>query len=119
MKKKILLVVRIFVILIFLYGVYMLSTFSLFDDEIILIEEITLSSKNYDLKIYHIPSNATNQSYIQIRKTDNEVEEVLGSYERYNSLSEYEILDSDSLSISLKNTNLLNSSVKKIKIKLP
>ena len=47
---------------------------------------IDIPNKNYKLKVVYIPSNATIQSSIQIRKlqTNNKTEELLQDYERYN-----------------------------------
>ena len=64
-------------VFLLLFGIYKLSTFAIFDEEFKEIETIRIPNKNYTIKIYHIPSNASSQSYIQIRKSENGVEEVL------------------------------------------
>jgi hypothetical protein len=69
------------VIIIFMCGyvIYRLSTFTLFDDDCVVIKEINVPKKDYKLNIYYIPSNATNQSYIQVRTQIGKRETVLVS----------------------------------------
>lgn len=78
-------------VFLLLFGIYKLSTFAIFDEEFKVIETISIPNKNYTIKIYHIPSNASSQSYIQIRKSENGVEEVLQNYDRYDHISGYSI----------------------------
>ncbi|MFM9949538.1 MAG: hypothetical protein ACKV1O_16490 [Saprospiraceae bacterium] len=101
-----------------IYGIYKLANFSIFDDEFKVIEQIDIPNKEYSLKIHYIPSNASSQSYIQIRKFEKNVEEVLESYERYNYLNEYEIIGQDTLSLLISDTSRINTE-KEVKIKLP
>ena len=89
--KKILLGLGVGILILLVFGVYKLSTFSLFNDEFKVVESIQVPDKNYTIKIYHIPSNASSQSYIQIRKIEDGVEEVLESYERFDHLDSYSI----------------------------
>jgi len=93
-------------------------TFSLFDDEFKVIKQIDVPNKKYFLRIYYIPSNASSQSYIQVRKIENGVEEVLESYERYNYLKRYSIIGQDTLSLLISDTTQINKE-EEIKIKLP
>jgi len=52
---------------------------------------IEVPNKLYKLRIVHIPSNATIQSSIQVRKLNiNKGEELLQDYERYNYLENYQ-----------------------------
>ena len=53
-------------VFLLLFGIYKLSTFAIFNEEFKEIETIRIPNKNYTIKIYHIPSNASSQSYIQI-----------------------------------------------------
>lgn len=115
MKKTISIII---ILTIAVYGVFKLVTFELFDDNFTLIEEIQIKDKDYKLKIIFFPSNATIQSSIQVRTVENDVEEVIGDYERYNFLESYEIKN-DSLFIVLNDTMRAHVKVKKIKIKLP
>ena len=78
-------------VFLLLFGIYKLSTFAIFDEEFKEIETIRIPNKNYMIKIYHIPSNASSQSYIQIRKSENGVEEVLQNYDRYDHINSYSI----------------------------
>ena len=68
--KTLLGIVAVFLLL---FGIYKLLTFAIFDEEFKIIETISIPNKNYTIKIYHIPSNASSQSYIQIRKSENGV----------------------------------------------
>jgi len=67
---------------------------------------IDIPNKLYRLRIVHIPSNATIQSSIQIRKVYNNKkdEEVLQNYERYNYLESYKLLSDTALMIVIKDT---------------
>lgn len=105
--------------LLVVYGVYELSMFSIFDDEFKVIETISVPNKNYLLKVYYIPSNASSQSYIQVRKIENGIEEVLESYERYNYLESFEIMENDTINLIISDTSQLNTVNKEVRIKLP
>lgn len=113
--KKILLGFSVGIIILLVFGIYKLSIFTLFDDEFKVIESIKIPNKNYTLKIYHIPSNASSQSYIQIRKIEDGVEEVLESYERFNHLDSYS-LEKDTLVLTISDLVLSKSEVKKFKL---
>lgn len=113
--KKILLGLGVGILILLVFGVYKLSTFSLFNDEFKVVESIQVPDKNYTIKIYHIPSNASSQSYIQIRKIEDGVEEVLESYERFDHLDSYSI-ERDTLIITISDLALSKSEVKKFKL---
>ena len=100
--KTLLGIVAVFLLL---FGIYKLSTFAIFDEEFKEIEAISIPNKNYTIKIYHIPSNASSQSYIQIRKSENGVEEVLQNYDRYDHINGYSIRK-DTLKLKLGNSIL-------------
>lgn len=68
---------------------------------------VNVPNQSYKLRIVHMPSNATIQSSIQVRKSYNnnkEGEEVLQDYERYNSLEGYKLIDDTALMIVIKDT---------------
>ena len=92
----------IVVVFLLLLGIYKLLTFAIFDEEF---KEIRIPNKSYTIKIYHIPSNASSQSYIQIRKSENGVEEVLQNYDRYDHINGYSIRK-DTLKLKLGNSIL-------------
>lgn len=102
--KKIFIVLGIVFLLAILYGIYKLSTFSLFDSDIKQVQEIRIPNKNYLLKIYYVPSNATTQSYIQVRKVENGKEEVIGSFERYNFVDTYKVINETTFMIVVRDT---------------
>ncbi len=113
--KKILLGLGVGILIFLAFGIYKLSTFSLFDVEFKVVESIQVPDKKYNIKIYHIPSNASSQSYIQIRKIEDGVEEVLESYERFDHLDSYSI-ERDTLIIKISDLALSKSEVKKFKL---
>lgn len=107
------------ILVIFLiYGIYNLASFSIFDDEILLLEQIDIPGKEYDLRIYHIPSNASSQSYLQVREINNGVESVLESYKNYNFIDSYKLLLPDTFNLIISDTSKVNSR-KEVKILLP
>lgn len=111
-SKKILLGLGAGVLILLIFGIYKLSTFTLFDDEFKVIESIQIPNKNYLIKVYHIPSNASSHSYIQIRKFENGVEEILESYERFDHLESYS-LEKDSLALTISILGFSKSEVTK------
>lgn len=113
--KKILLGLVVGVLILLLFGIYKLSTFTLFDDEFKVVESIKIPDRSYTIKIYHIPSNASSQSYIQIRKIENGVEKVLESYERFDHLDSYS-LEKDTLVLTISELALSKSEVKKFQL---
>lgn len=110
--KKILLGLGAGVLILLLFSVYQLSIFSIFGDEFKVIESIKIPDRSYILKIYHIPSNASSQSYIQVRKIKNATEEVLESYERFDHLDSY-FLTKDTLVLKISDLASSKSEVKK------
>ena len=116
-RKAFFIGIGVVVTLLIVYGSYKMVTFSLFDDEFKVIKQIDVPNKKYFLRIYYIPSNASSQSYIQVKKIENGVEEVLESYERHNYLKRYSI-GQDTLSLLISDTTQINKE-KEIKIKLP
>ena len=116
--KRIFIVLGITAIVIAFYGVYKLSIFSIFDDEFELIEEIKIPNKSYNLRVYYIPSNASSQSYIQVRKFKNNIEEILQNYKMFNYLNSYKVLGQDTLKLSISDTSQVGSK-KEVKLKLP
>ena len=114
MKKRYYIAAFLIALMSFIF--YKISTFEIFDDEICLLKEFQIQGENYQLRIYSIPSNATIQSAIQIRKYNDGVEEVLKSYEKYNELKECYI-KSDTLILNISGVNKINPS-QKIKFKI-
>jgi len=102
-------------VILLVFSIYELSTFTLFDDEFKVVESVKVPDKNYTIKIYHIPSNASSQSYIQIRKIEDGVEEVLESYERFDHLDSYS-LEKDTLVLTISDLAFSKSEVKKFQL---
>lgn len=107
-----------FGVFLFFFWIYKLSTFTLFDYNFEVIKSIKIPNKNYILKICHIPSNATSQSYIQIRKIENGVEDVLKNYERFNHLDYYAI-EKDTLILQISDSDTSQAVVELKKLRLP
>jgi hypothetical protein len=115
--KKIFIGLGIAFLLFLFYVIYQLATFLIFDNKIKVIQEIKIPNKNYSLKVYYIPSNATTESYIQVRKMENNVEEILKSYERFSYLNNYKIIG-DTLSLSISDTSNVSAPIVDVKLKL-
>lgn len=107
-----------FGVFLFFFCIYKLSTFTLFDHNFEVVESIKIPNKNYILKIYHIPPNATSQSYIQIRRIENGVEDVLENYERFNHLDYYAI-EKDTLILQISDSDRGKAVVELKKLRLP
>lgn len=114
--RKVILGIGLGGLTLLLFGIYKLTTFTLFDDEFKIVESIKIPERNYIINIYHIPSNASSQSYIQIRKVEKGVEEVLESYERFDHLDSF-CLKKDTLLLTISDLALSKSEV--IKFPLP
>ena len=115
--KRIFIVLGIATFVFVFYGVYRLYKFNIFNDEFRVIQEIKIPNKRYLIRIYYIPPNASSQSYIQVRKFENDTEKVLQSYERFNYLNNYELLHQDILKLSISDTSQAGL-IKEIKLKL-
>jgi len=83
MRKKLIILFILVSVITIIYFVYKVSTFSMFDVEISQVVEIGVPHKPYKIGVFYLPSNASSQSYIQIRQIGNE--EVLQNYERYRA----------------------------------
>lgn len=92
---------KLFAILFFIivfYTCYRLFNFQFFDDEVQQLERIEVLGEAFDLGIYQVPSNATVQGSIQIRKLYNDgVQETVGNYIRYNYMTHFELLENELL----------------------
>lgn len=115
MKRILLILLVVFL----LYGFYRMLTFSLFDEDFNVVKDISLPGKEYILKVYYIPPNATSQSYIQLRKVENDKETVLANFERYNYFNGYEVVGEDSLILLVSDTLRAKELIRKKVIKLP
>ncbi len=112
MLKKI---IAIGLLLLTLFLIYVITTFKIFDVNLILLEEIKLIEKNYSIKVYNIPSNTVSVSYIQIRKSSGKTEKVLYNYKNFNSLKSWK-LKNDTLYLILCDTNTTSHLTKKVYI---
>lgn len=66
--------------------VYEIGNFRLFDIQLIILQDLPVSNRQYRLRICYLPSNASSQSYIQVRKYTRDYEEIIDSFEKYNYL---------------------------------
>ncbi len=118
MKRGIIIGAVVVIVSLIGYGIYKVNTFSLFDVEITHLQTINVPEKPYTLKVYLLPSNATSQSYIQVRKIESKVEEVLASYERYNYLNSYSLSDGE-VSFIVSDTSIAHSRADTVRLALP
>jgi hypothetical protein len=105
MKKKVFISIVGIVLFIIVFVIYKVLTFSLFDDEVKEVAKINVPNKNFRIGIFYLPSNATSQDYIQVRKIGNGVENVIESFERYDFIVETELKGDSLLSLILKDTS--------------
>lgn len=73
--------------------------------------EIVVEGKGYRLGVFYLPSNATAQSTIQVRKIGKDREEVLANYERYNFVAGHRMIRDDTLELILQDTMLPRGGV--------
>jgi hypothetical protein len=118
MKKGMIVGAVVVIVSLLGYGIYTVNTLSLFDVEITHLKTINVPEKPYTLKVYLLPSNSTSQSYIQVRKIESKVEEVLASYERYNYLNSYTLSDGE-VSFILSDTSIAHSRADTVRLTLP
>jgi hypothetical protein len=115
--KRYLIIFFILILLIFLgYYIYKASTFNVFDVEIIKVAEIEVPNKSYKIGLYYLPSNASSQSYIQVKSLGNQ--EVLQNFERYNFLNDYKLLN-DTLRLVLSDTSFIERKADTVFFRLP
>ena len=68
--------------------------------------KINVPNRNFKVGIYYLPSNATSQDYIQVRKIEDGVENVIENFERYDYVVRTELKGDSVLSLVLKDTRL-------------
>ena len=75
------------------------------EDKPLKMRTLFLDKKGYDLDFYYIPSNATNQSYVQIRRRyKNGKDSILKNYERYQGIGNCKIMNDTIVMITLLDT---------------
>jgi hypothetical protein len=117
--RKILLIISVIVVFaVFIYGAYRIATFSLFDAEFVELKSIEVPNKQYRLMLFLITSNASSENYVQVRKIESTVEEVLMNYEGYNYVED-DFIRGDSVFFVLKDTSLSRNKSDTLSIKLP
>lgn len=116
-RNRIGIAVSTIVVVAVVFVIYKISTFTLFDDELKKIVDIEVPNNDYKLRIYHVPSNATGLNYIQVRKLRDNQEDIIGNFERYDSLISY-LLSDTLLELRLMNTISLRPTEDKVILKL-
>ena len=58
-----------------------------------------MPNRNFKIGIYYLPSNATSQDYIQVRKIEDGVENVIENFERYDCVVKIELKGDSILSL--------------------
>ena len=65
---------------------------------------INIPNKSYKLGVFYIPSNATIQSAIQVRKQFMDNHEIINTYERYNYMDTCSLIDDTTFMLVLRDT---------------
>lgn len=93
----------------FFYGILFLSSvFSCAitgEPELKLLKEFNMSDKDLTIRIYLVPPNATNSSFIQIKRIWNNKEEVIENFENYNKIDSAYFIEKDSLRLFLSDAD--------------
>lgn len=105
-RNQILKLLLVCVLIIMGIGVYVLTKSGMFlEDNPKKIKTIILNNKVYRLDFYYIPSNASSQSYVQIRKKyENKRELIFENYERYQGVGDYKVMNDTTLMFLLLDT---------------
>jgi hypothetical protein len=105
-RQRLFYLVLAFVLLGLIGWIRFNSSFELFADQPILLKSIPTTSKSSQINLYHIPSNATSQDYIQARKvSENGKEQVIANFERYTTLHDYRVWGDSTLQLILTETS--------------
>ncbi|MBE9599487.1 hypothetical protein [Pedobacter sp. MC2016-24] len=104
-ENKGIVILSVVAVVIFLFVVYEVSTFSLFNESNSQLTEIAVPHRDYRLRVSFVPSNATSQDFIQVKKIEGETESVIYNYERYDTVVSYNI-KGNMLRLILKNKHL-------------
>lgn len=93
----------------FFYGIlflsFMFSCAIVGNPKLKLLKEFNMSDKNLTIKIYLVPPNATNSSFIQIKRIWNSKEEVIENFENYNQIDSAYFIGKDSLRLFLSDAD--------------
>lgn len=65
---------------------------------------INVPNKSYKLGVFYMPSNATIQSAIQVRKQFKDKEEIINTYERYNYMDTCSLLNDTTFMLVIRDT---------------
>ena len=84
------------------YFIYRIATFEIFEVELQEIATLQVPNRSYKIGLFYLPSNASSQSYIQIRNLTTDT--VLQNFEKYNYIKEYKIYN-DSLRLVLTDSS--------------
>ena len=119
MKRKVIISIAGLGLVFIVFVVYKILTFSIFDVEIKEISMVDVPNKNFKIGIYYLPSNATSQDYIQVRKIENDVEHVIENFEKYNFVVKSDLMGDSVLSLILKDSimNVVKQDTFFIKLK--
>ena len=114
---------RIFYWMLFLvacFFIYMITTFSIFDNEnYVKLKTIDIPDKNYSLILYFTPSDASIQDAITVMRIENGKENLLETFPRYDYLENYKLNGNSELILMLKDTSIGNKFADTIRLKLP
>jgi hypothetical protein len=75
------------------------------EDKPLKMKTLLLNGKEYDLDFYYVPSNATSQSYVQLRKKyKNGKDIIFENYERYQGVGKCKFMNDTTVMIPLLDT---------------
>lgn len=94
--------------LFFLGAFFLSSMFScaiMGNPKLKLLKEFNMPDRDLTIRIYLVPPNATNSSFIQIKRIWNNKEEVIENFENYNKIDSAYFIEKDSLRLFLSDVD--------------
>ena len=97
---------QLFFITLFLILLFSLSkcTTRILSTKVNVLTVINIPNKSYKLGVFYIPSNATIQSAIQVRKQFMDNQEIINTYERYNYMDTCSLINDTTFMLVIRDT---------------
>lgn len=99
--KNLIVFIRILLCIIFLNTCTKNSVLETKAKELYLIK---VPNRDYKLSVVYLPSNATIQSAIQVRKKFKDKEDIINTYDRYNYVDTYSLKDDSTFMLVVRDT---------------
>ena len=118
MKKRYI-IIGIIIVVILGFVIYKILSVQLFDNNSVILKELTIPDKSYSIVVYSFPSSATIQGSIQVHaKYPDGEDRLLKNYDRYNKL--ISISNGDSiLNLKLVDTISYEPKIDTFELRLP